>query len=398
MQFLACPNELLLLVSANLARPRDIYALLRTNRRLSQLLQPRLRALALLDKDDMNALLWAAFHGYEGLITTTLAAGFTINMRGRADDYDGKTPLYRAVQSGNLAAVNLLLAHGASPCIRTSTYATPLHEAAAYGNEEMVTLLMQLGANIADTDIHSSTPLHWAAAGKQAGNLRVLLDHGDLAPGCIDLRDLTGNTALHSVLALSTHRHSTPAEAVARLLLTHGADPDVINASGCTPLYLAAEHGLPSLISLLLDYGADPHAAGYSRYTPLHHAAHDGRSAIAALLMDSGASPAYLDQQGRTPLDLAYEFSVWNPGRTATLELLLERSVGIALGDTEKSSILWWAADNGLEAMVKLLLRRGIEEFVERGEGETIMQAAVRRQEKLVARVLREMEAEEGQS
>ncbi|KAL0632898.1 hypothetical protein Q9L58_008214 [Maublancomyces gigas] len=390
MPLLDFPNELLLFVAASLPRPRHLYALLRANQRLSHLLLPLLRRLALADKDGMNALLWAALHGHTGLIAQTLAAGFTINMRGHANPEDGKTPLYRAIQSGCLAAVELLLARGADPHIPTFTYATPLHEAAAYGSEEMVALILAAVGDVDLTvDTHQSTALHWAAAAKRTANLRFILIRSPRAPGYIDDKDLSDNTALHTALALTTHRHSTPPDDVVRLLLSRGALPNPINNAGCTPLYLAAELGLPSTIALLLAHGADPHASGYSRHTPLHHVASGGDIKIAALLIDGGASPAYPDQRGKTPLDLAYKYAERNPSGVDMLELLLKRSEGIPVGGLVLCNILWWASGDELENIVRLLLRR-ITHF----RNETVMQWAVRRKDQMVIRVLQEMQNE----
>lgn len=317
-------------------------------------------------------------------------------MRGDADNYDGKTPLYRAIQSGCLAAVELLLARGANPHVLTFTYATPLHEAAAYGSEEMVVLVLAAAEDaVLKTDIHQSTPLHWAAAGKRTANLRLILERSPRAPHCIDDKDVSGNTALHSTLTLTTHRHSTPPDDIVRLLLAHGAFPDPINNAGCTPLYLAAELGLPSIIALLFAHGANPYASGYSRHTPLHHVASGGDIKIAELLIDGGANPAYRDQQGNTPLDLAYKYAKWDPSGVDMLELLFDRSEGIAVGESVKCSILWWASENGLENMVRLLLRRGIEAYINHPSDETMMQWAVRREDQMVVRVLQEMQDEE---
>lgn len=395
MPFLDFPNELLLLVSANITRPRDIYALLRANQRLSHLLLPHLHRLAVQDKDGMNALLWASLHGHDGLIAHTLAAGFGVNVRGRADDYDGKTPLYRAVQSGSLTAVKLLLAHGADPYVPTFTYATPLHEAAGYGSEDMVALILAADDAVIEIDMHNSTPLHWAAAGKRSGNLRVIFEHSRRTHNSIDRADLSGNTALHSALALTVHRHSTPADDVSRLLLANGANPNAVNFAGCTPLYIAVKLGLSSIVTLLLSHGADPHAAGYSRHTPLHHVARSDNISIATLLIDGGASPAYPDQQGHTSLDLAFESAGRYPACVTMVQLLLERSEGIALGDKAKRRILWWASKKGLENMVRLLLRRGIAQLINRENEETMMQWAVRRGDEMVIRVLQEMEEEQ---
>ncbi|RPB19129.1 hypothetical protein L211DRAFT_794950, partial [Terfezia boudieri ATCC MYA-4762] len=49
-------------------------------------------------------------------------------------DYDGRTPLHDAVQSGNYAAVKCLIDAGANVHKKTFTGQTPLHSAAQFAN------------------------------------------------------------------------------------------------------------------------------------------------------------------------------------------------------------------------------------------------------------------------
>jgi len=58
---------------------------------------------------------------------------------------------------------------------------------------------------------------------------------------------------------------------VARLLITHGADINIINEDGITALHLACSHGYTQVVKLLIEHGADvtPDALDY---TPLDYA------------------------------------------------------------------------------------------------------------------------------
>jgi len=75
-----------------------------------------------------------------------------------------------------------------------------------------------------------------------------------------------------------------------------------------TPLQFAAQQKDPKLTQLLLERGADVHARrGWKGRTPLHWAAYRGRTAATVLLLARGADPQALDEDHKTPRDLAVE-------------------------------------------------------------------------------------------
>ena len=111
---------------------------------------------------------------------------------------------------------------------------------------------------------------------------------------------------------------------VMRLLVDHGADPQITTAEGTTALALAAGLGYddrgsdPSgrqppdaqvlqAMTLALDVGNDPNLANKHGQTPLHGAVYRGLLPAIQLLVDEGASMEAADAVGRTPLKLAEE-------------------------------------------------------------------------------------------
>src|ERR1700738_2968507 len=73
-------------------------------------------------------------------------------------------------------------------------------------------------------------------------------------------------------------------------ILATGFNPNTRDNLGATALHDAVWTGQLELVRLLLEHGADPnipHAEGLS--TPLHYAAIKGNAAIAAMLLDHGA-------------------------------------------------------------------------------------------------------------
>jgi hemoglobin len=124
--------------------------------------------------------------------------------------------------------------------------------------------------------------------------------------------------------ALLHYASSTGCLEVVTLLLRLGADPDMRDSGGHTPLYRAAnECGWkmgPLVVTALVAAGADVNARnGVTRATALHMAARRGYVAIAQTLLECGAAIDARDRKGDTPLERAV-----NCRRPAVVQLLSE--------------------------------------------------------------------------
>lgn len=119
---------------------------------------------------------------------------------------------------------------------------TPLHLAAAGYRVEIVQLLLASGADPnAAGNRRRSSPLHYAADGfitgsawdekRQVETIRCLLDYG----ADFQLQDLNGATPLHRAVR-------TRCAAAVRCFLKAGADPTVRNKPGSTPFHLAVQN------------------------------------------------------------------------------------------------------------------------------------------------------------
>jgi ankyrin repeat protein len=58
-------------------------------------------------------------------------------------------------------------------------------------------------------------------------------------------------------------------------------------------------------VRALLEAGADPNVRQQGGYTPLHTAAHNDDAELARLLLDHGADPAVKTDDGQTAADMA---------------------------------------------------------------------------------------------
>jgi hemoglobin len=111
---------------------------------------------------------------------------------------------------------------------------------------------------------------------------------------------------------------------VVEALLRLGADPNIQDTMGHTPLYRVAnecafEAG-PRIVQALIQAGARVNeASGVTRATPLHMAARRGHLAIARVLLEAGAETDVRDGKGDTPFQRAI-----NCRKSAVAQLLSE--------------------------------------------------------------------------
>ena len=95
-------------------------------------------------------------------------------------------------------------------------------------------------------------------------------------------------------------------EAIARLLLAKGADPNLRNRKGSTALHEAAYSGYPNIVQMLIDAGADLNVAESEYgYTPIATAAFKGHPDVVKLLLDAGADPTIPNAQGLDAMQIA---------------------------------------------------------------------------------------------
>ncbi len=87
--------------------------------------------------------------------------------------------------------------------------------------------------------------------------------------------------------------------------LDNGANIEVRNDAGATPLIFASAKGQKEVVALLLERGANVNARTSTGITPLMGAAAGGYAEVVKLLLAKGADVSAKDQQGRTAFSMA---------------------------------------------------------------------------------------------
>lgn len=156
----------------------------------------------------------------------------------------------------------------------------PIHKAVESGNVQEVARLLEQdpGSVNAFCRLHFTTPLLIAVKNGDRDMVALLLDKG-----AYPRAGTGGDAVLH--IAVYTKRFD-----IAQLLLDKGADINVKNPLGLTPLHYAVYHATPKEVELLIKRGADVNARDNEGKTPLALAKGYDRDEVVKLLRDHGGT------------------------------------------------------------------------------------------------------------
>ena len=225
---------------------------------------------------------------------------------------DGTTALHTAAAKGDLASLNILLAAGAAPDTMDNMLVTPLISAAAYGHTHIVQVLLQ--------HLKKSSQLN--------------------------RKDRRGYTAL-------TYAAVSGNAAIARLLLSHGADPRLASREKKSPLGYAIECNRPEVVLALLEFGASPREKTDAGATPLTCAVDNGHAELTKRLLESGVK---FPRDYEDPVILAAD-----NGHAIIIDLLHQHGYPIDEAGPWGRTPLMRASNQGETDTVNLLIALGAD-------------------------------------
>ena len=171
---------------------------------------------------------------------------------------------------------------------------------------------------------------------------------------------MTNSELLDAVLS------STPR--MVRIALERGADPnswvDISIFGKFNATHLAARFGDSQILSLLIRGGADVDLADGSGRTPLHMAAKAGFLEAAGLLLSNGAKVDSKNHWGRTPLMMAAK-----NGRSDMARFLIKNGAQVHLTDVNGKTAIDWARSSGYDDVETIMQGRDRSSSARRDNG-----------------------------
>ena len=242
-----------------------------------------------------------------------------------AVDEDGNQPLHLAWKRGRTRTSRLLLSNGADVNALNEDGQTPLHTAAGRKKDcpELCSILLKHNAKIDAEDKDGNQPLHLACSRLHSETCSLLVSHGANRTSLNKQQKQPVELANESVMMNFKVEKSNHALHIAsrngdtqtvQLLVDCGADVNVLNEDGQTPLHTAAGgwEDCPELCSVLLKHNAKIDAVDKGGNQPLHLACSRLHSETCSLLVSHGANRTSLNKQQKQPVELANESVMMN--------------------------------------------------------------------------------------
>ena len=236
------------------------------------------------------------------------------------DQERNRTALMTAAHLGHFEMVEILLCHQSiNVDLQDDNGMTALYLAAKEDHYKITQVSLDAEASIDVVDYQAGrSPLRCAAERNHQETVGLLLEYGaDPA-----LKDREGGT----VMLRAVNRG---AESVLMEMMRHPIDMECVDDEGQSLLHGAARHGYHEIARLLMEdhlpdgrslhvKALSPNLRDIDDLTPLHDASRQGDLAVTAVLLEKGADASLVDEFGRTPSTVAWQYGHDNVMRMLT--------------------------------------------------------------------------------
>lgn len=166
-----------------------------------------------------------------------------------------------------------------------------VHDSVARNDIMQVRNMLKRGISINKVNRYDEQPLHLARTPEM---IELLIKNG----ADVNIENHFGDSPLMQAVLKGEHE-------LVELLIKHGANINHKNRFGDTPLQEAVNRDLIVMAKILIDNGADVNAQGKHGDTVLHTSVRRGNHSMARVLVQSGAEVDIKNDDDRVALDLA---------------------------------------------------------------------------------------------
>ena len=287
-----------------------------------------------------------------------------------------KTPLFVAVEAGNIKELKQLIESGADVNSTLADGTTALMVAAEKGHDKVVVELVKSGADVNTRRPDTFSAFLIACFLGQEKVVKALVENGADVNGSYIIPSEAGVVANNTGLTIAAHQHRL---SVCELLLTLGANINAVTDVGYTPLMSSLVNASDTDLALfLLKAGANPDPDAVCRVsfsqatTPLVLAASNGLSDVVDELIRRKAGLDKVDGSGCTALKRAV-----TEGHASAVRSLLSAGAKPDIPDHEGWTALMNAASNRNLDLVKLLVEGGADVNAKALDGSCALSLAV---------------------
>ncbi|XP_013382005.1 serine/threonine-protein phosphatase 6 regulatory ankyrin repeat subunit A-like [Lingula anatina] len=298
-----------------------------------------------------------------------------------SDEDTGITPLMVAVKENKLVIVERLIDLGVGLNDRAKDGRTVMHFAASYARDDIMKLLINKKA---DATIpggpKEQLPLHMACARSSGALAIVQMLLKVSGKDCRLVEDKDGSIPIF----LSSEVGNV---AVCKECLTQQTEQQIKfqrRGNGDNLMHVACRRKDVDLAKLFVEYGANFDVQNYEGHTPLHISAWEGDEAMMKYLYQAKANPNITDQMDRSPLHIAAE-----RGNTSVVELLVDKfKANVAARTKDGSTLMHIASECGHPDTALTFLKKGVPLHMPNKAGAVCLHAAAKRGHTAVVRSL----------